>query len=41
MMLKRAYRQLFYNVNENYMDPVKYDEDEIKKYTKDIKLNLI
>lgn len=41
MMLKRAYRQLFYNVNENYMDPVKWDEDAIKEYTKDIKLNLI
>lgn len=41
MMLKRAYRQLFNNVNENYMDPVKWDSDAIKEYTKDIKLNII
>jgi hypothetical protein len=41
MMLKRAYRQLFNTVNENYMDPVKWDSVAIKEYTKDIKLNII
>lgn len=41
MMLKRAYRQLFNSIDKNYMDPVKWNSDAIKEYTKNIKLNLI
>ena len=44
LMLKRAYRHLYYYGNTHVWDPsekIEWDEEAIKEYTKDIKLNII
>jgi len=40
MMLKRAYREIFNNVEEDYFDTKLFDVDEFEKRCGDIKINL-
>ena len=41
MMLKRAYRCIFNEVDDSYMDTLLFDKKTFEEHTKDIKLNII
>ena len=41
MMLKRAYRQLFNNIDEDYFNTKLFDKEKFDEFTKDIKLNIL